>query len=38
MEKREGHSIAILPEARLVPSGVVTLMELQEEGWSYVRP
>ena len=20
------------------PSGVVTLMELQEEGWSYVRP
>ena len=38
MEKREGQSIAILPEARLVPSGVVTLMELQEEGWSYVRP
>ena len=38
MEKREGQSIAILPEASLVPSGVVTLMELQEEGWSYVRP
>jgi uncharacterized protein len=38
MEKREGQAIAILPEARLVPSGVVTLMELQEEGWSYVRP
>jgi uncharacterized protein len=38
MEKREGQSIAILPEARLVPSGVVRLMELQEEGWSYVRP
>ena len=38
MEKREGQSIAILPEARLVPSGVVTLMQLQEEGWSYVRP
>src|ERR1700730_14689852 len=38
MEKREGRSIAILPEASLVPSGVVTLMELQEEGWSYVRP
>jgi hypothetical protein len=31
-------SIAILPEARLVPSGVVRLMELQEKGWSYVRP
>ena len=38
MEKREGQSIAILPEASLVPSGVVTLMELQEDGWSYVRP
>src|SRR5262245_7490319 len=38
MEKREGQSIAILPEAILVPSGVVTLMELQEDGWSYVRP
>ena len=38
MEKREGQSIAILPEARLVPSGVVRLMELQEKGWSYVRP
>jgi uncharacterized protein len=38
MEKREGQSIAILPEARLVPSGVVRLMELQEAGWSYVRP
>jgi len=38
MEKREGQSIAILPEARLVPSGVITLMELQEKGWSYVRP
>lgn len=38
MEKREGKSIAILPEASLVSSGVVTLMELQEAGWSYVRP
>ena len=38
MEKREGQSITILPEASLVPSGVITLTELQEEGWSYVRP
>jgi hypothetical protein len=38
MEKREGQAITILPEAQLVPSGVVTLMELQEQGWSYVRP
>jgi intracellular sulfur oxidation DsrE/DsrF family protein len=38
MEKREGHPIAILPEARIVPSGVVRLMQLEEQGWSYVRP
>ncbi len=38
MEKREGHAISIVPEATVVPSGVVRLMELQEQGWSYVRP
>ena len=35
---REGHEIAILPDATIVPSGIVHLMELQEQGWSYVRP
>ncbi len=38
MEKREGHAVAIVPEATVVPSGVVHLMELQEQGFSYVRP
>ena len=38
MEKAEGHAIPIVPEATVVPSGVVRLMELQEQGWSYVRP
>jgi uncharacterized protein len=38
MEKTEGHAISILPETTMVPSGVVRLMELQEQGWSYVRP
>ena len=38
MEKAEGHPISIVPEATVVPSGVVRLMELQEAGWSYVRP
>ncbi|HLG84410.1 MAG TPA: DsrE family protein [Bradyrhizobium sp.] len=38
MEKAEGHAIAVVPEATIVPSGVVRLMELQEQGWSYVRP
>jgi intracellular sulfur oxidation DsrE/DsrF family protein len=38
MEKKEGHAIEILSEASVVPSGVVHLMELQEKGWSYIRP
>jgi uncharacterized protein len=38
MEKTEGRAISILPEATMVASGVVQLMELQEQGWSYVRP
>jgi intracellular sulfur oxidation DsrE/DsrF family protein len=37
-EKTEGHAISILPDATIVPSGVVRLMELQEQGWSYIRP
>src|SRR4051812_2837836 len=38
MEKAEGKIVPILSDAVLVPSGVVRLMELQEQGWSYVRP
>ena len=38
MEKKEGHPINFLSEATIVPSGVVRLMELQENGWSYVKP
>ena len=38
MEKREGHPITIIPQAHLVPAGVVRIMELEEQGYSYVRP
>jgi intracellular sulfur oxidation DsrE/DsrF family protein len=38
MEKAESKAISIISDATLVPSGVVHLMELQEQGWSYVRP
>jgi len=38
VEKTEGHAVFILPDAAMVPSGVVHLMDLQEQGWSYVRP
>jgi uncharacterized protein len=37
MEKTEGKTIELLPGVRIVPSGVVRLMELQEQGWSYIR-
>lgn len=38
MSKAESKDIALLPEASVVKSGVVRLMELQERGWTYVRP
>ena len=38
MEKTEGKPVTLLPEAVVVPAGVVRLMELQEQGWSYIRP
>jgi uncharacterized protein len=38
MEKTEGKAISIVSDATIVPSGVVRIMELQEQGWSYVRP
>ncbi len=38
MTKKEGGEIPMLPQAKMVPSGVVHLMERQEQGWSYVRP
>ena len=38
MEKHEGKPVTIIPQATVVPSGIVRLMQLQEQGWSYVRP
>ena len=38
MEKTESKPVPIISDATIVPSGVVRLMELQEQGWSYVRP
>jgi uncharacterized protein len=38
MEKAEGHPIEIVSDATVIPSGVVHLNELQEQGWSYVKP
>lgn len=38
MKKAEGKEIPLVSQAKIVPAGVVRLMELQEKGWSYVRP
>jgi hypothetical protein len=38
MEKREGHPITIIPQAGIVPAGVVRIMQLQEQGYTYVKP
>ena len=38
MEAKTGKKIPIMDEAKVVPSGVVRLIELQEEGYAYVRP
>ena len=38
MAKQEGSSVPIMSEARVVPSGVVRLIELQKVGYAYIRP
>lgn len=36
--KQEDKALTLLPEVRLVPAGIVRIVELEEEGWAYVRP
>jgi intracellular sulfur oxidation DsrE/DsrF family protein len=38
MARNEKQEIELIPEATVVKSGVVRIMELQEQGWSYLRP
>lgn len=38
MSAKAGHDIALVEEAHIVPSGVVRLVELQQEGYAYIRP
>jgi intracellular sulfur oxidation DsrE/DsrF family protein len=38
MHKAENKDIPIVRQAEMVKSGVVRVMELQEKGWSYVKP
>jgi uncharacterized protein len=38
MQKAENKEIPLIPEATVVKSGVVRVMELQEQGWTHVKP
>jgi len=38
MHKAENRDIPILPQAQVVKSGVIHIMEMEEQGWSYVKP
>jgi intracellular sulfur oxidation DsrE/DsrF family protein len=38
MSKAEKKKIPLVAQATVVPSGVVRIVELQEQGWSYLRP
>jgi hypothetical protein len=38
MTRAEGKEPALVDNAERVPAGVVTLIELQEKGWTIVRP
>jgi uncharacterized protein len=36
--KQENTQIMLLPEAKIVPAGIARITELEEKGWTYVRP
>lgn len=38
MKKQENKDITLLSEAKVTPSGVVRLAELQQQGYAYIRP
>jgi len=38
MSKAGGKDVELIDEANMVPSGVVQLIALQEEGYAYIRP
>ncbi len=38
MQKAEGKPVVLISEAKMTPSGVIRLMELQQQGYAYLRP
>jgi intracellular sulfur oxidation DsrE/DsrF family protein len=37
-EKREGHEVVPIEGVGVVPAGIVRVAELEEQGWTYIRP
>jgi uncharacterized protein len=37
-QSSEAKPVKIMSEAKMVPSGVLRLVELQHAGWAYIRP
>jgi hypothetical protein len=38
IEKKTGQTLTLVEGVTTVPAGVLRIMELQEAGWSYIRP
>ena len=38
MEKAKGKTLTIMDEALMVSSGIAEIMELQIQGWDYIKP
>jgi uncharacterized protein len=38
MSRLEKKKVPLVAQASVVPSGVVRIIQLQEQGWSYIRP
>lgn len=36
--KAEGKQVTLVSEAKVMPSGIIRLIELQEQGYTYIRP
>ena len=38
IKKKTGHEPKLTKGVKIVPGGVVRIMQLQEQGWTYIRP
>lgn len=38
MEKKSGKEVVLVEGVQIVPAGVLRIMELQEQGYAYIRP